>query len=113
MGSLVIELSPEVERRLEAAAGACGQAVSDYARALLEERLVPVVGDSGGTGDAPAENPWAGLPRRSPEELDAIALEQGAPLGVRFDDLLGDFWPEDESAEEFTPWLRESRREGV
>jgi hypothetical protein len=55
---------------------------------------------------------WEGLPRRAPEELDSLAISQGAPLAVRFEDLIGDFWPEDETCDEFIATLRQWRREG-
>lgn len=47
--------------------------------------------------------------RRTVEEL---AAEQGVtPVGDPAD-LRGDFWPENESTDEFLAWLRASRREG-
>jgi len=64
----------------------------------------------------PAEAPapaWEGLPRRAPEELDALALSQGASLIADFDDLIGDFWPEEESCDEFIAAVRKWRREGT
>jgi hypothetical protein len=41
-----------------------------------------------------------------------LARQQGAPIAARFEDLQGDFWPEDESIDEFLATLREWRREG-
>jgi predicted RNase H-like HicB family nuclease len=40
------------------------------------------------------------------EDLDALAAEQGVKVADDFDALLGDFWPEDESADEFVAALR-------
>ena len=40
---------------------------------------------------------YAGLPRHSPEEIDAIAREQGTGPITDRDALAGNFWPEDES----------------
>jgi hypothetical protein len=48
----------------------------------------------------------------APADLEALAVSQGAPLAACFEDLLGDFWPEDESADEFNTAVREWRREG-
>jgi len=77
-----------------------------YARALIETALAT-------PSTEPPEPAWEGLPRRAPEELDALAISQGAPLAVRFEDLLGDFWPEDETCDEFIATVRQWRREGT
>jgi predicted RNase H-like HicB family nuclease len=45
-------------------------------------------------------------------DLTALANEQGVEPADDFDSLLGDFWPEDESADEFVDTLREWRRDG-
>lgn len=106
MSELRIEMPPELEERLREEAGKHGQKAADYARALLEASL----------GNAqPNEGPpaWAGLARRRPEDLDDLARVQGAPLAVRFDDLIGDFWPDDESSDEFIAAVRQWRREGT
>jgi len=97
--TLTIELPEELEQQLRAAAAAEGKDPADFARAALEEKLAAV------------RDPYAGLPRRSWAELEALARAQGAPLAARFEDLLGDFWPEDETADEFIATLREWRRE--
>lgn len=44
-------------------------------------------------------------------ELEALALEQGVEPVADFDDLLGDFWLEDEGVDEFVAALREWRRD--
>ncbi len=41
---------------------------------------------------------------------ETLAKNQGVPAAT-FDDLLGDFWPEDEEPEEFTSALGEWRRD--
>ncbi len=43
--------------------------------------------------------------------LEALASEQGVEPADDFDALLGDFWPEDEGADEFVATLREWRRD--
>ena len=106
MGQLTINVKPELEQRLQEEAAKRGQAVEEYAGALLEATLAIPSG-------ADANSIWAGLPRRAPEELDALAIAQGAPLAARFEDLIGDFWPEDESCDEFIATLRQWRREGA
>jgi hypothetical protein len=105
MASLRIDLTPELEQRLREEARKRGQRVSDYARMVLEASLPapPDVAD---------DSIWRGLPRRAPEELDALARSQGAPLAVRAEDLIGDFWPEDETCDEFIASTRRWRREG-
>jgi hypothetical protein len=50
------------------------------------------------------------MPKR--HDLDTLAREQGVGPVVNFDDLLGDFWPEDETADEFIAAVRRWRREG-
>ena len=44
------------------------------------------------------------------KDLMTIAQEQGVLPLSSFDDLLGDFWPEDETADEFIDAIRELRR---
>ena len=41
-----------------------------------------------------------------------LAARQGVKPIERFDDLIGDFWPEDESADDLIAAVREWRREG-
>ncbi len=45
---------------------------------------------------------------KSPE---ALAAEQGISPVTNFEDLLGDFWPEEESVDDFIAAVREWRRE--
>ena len=45
-------------------------------------------------------------------DIEALAAQQGVSPISNFDDLLGDFWPEDESADDFIAAVREWRREG-
>jgi hypothetical protein len=45
-------------------------------------------------------------------ELSALLAQQGAKPVTDFDDLLGDFWPEDETADEFIAAVRRWRHEG-
>lgn len=55
-------------------------------------------------------------PSRSTNAAHARAWELARQQGVKpiksIKDLKGDFWPEDESADEFLEWLRSVRREG-
>lgn len=51
--------------------------------------------------------------QRRHRDLKTMAAEQGVRPVERFEDLLGDFWPEDEQGEDFDAWLREIRRDGV
>ena len=46
-------------------------------------------------------------------DLAELAQQQGVAPVQRFEDLLGDFWPEDESIEEFLAWLRHERETPV
>jgi hypothetical protein len=45
-------------------------------------------------------------------DLEMLAAQQGVSVVSDFDSLLGDFWPEDESADQFIATVREWRREG-
>jgi hypothetical protein len=44
--------------------------------------------------------------------LEALASEQGVEPTGDFDALLGDFWPDNEDADEFVTALRTWRRDG-
>jgi hypothetical protein len=112
--TLTIELPPDQKRRLEEEAARRGQTPEEYALGAIAEKL---------SGPEPEQRPltpaeirdavpfYKDLPRRYPEDLDAVAAAQGAPRRVRFEDLLGDFWPEDESTDDFLKWLREGRKD--
>ena len=50
-------------------------------------------------------DPYAGMSPR----LRRLAEEQGVKPVQRFEDLLGDFWPEDESIDDFLAWLDRER----
>jgi hypothetical protein len=45
-------------------------------------------------------------------DLSALAASQGVGPITNFDDLLGDFGPEDETADQFAAAVREWRRDG-
>jgi hypothetical protein len=45
-------------------------------------------------------------------DLEILAAQQGVSAVSDFDSLLGDFWPEEESADQFIASIREWRREG-
>lgn len=45
-------------------------------------------------------------------DLQALAAQQNVKPVAHFEDLLGDFWPEDESADDFVATVRQWRREG-
>ena len=49
---------------------------------------------------------------RSLPDWPTLAAEQGVQPIENIDDLRGDFWPEDETADEFVAAVREWRREG-
>jgi hypothetical protein len=45
-------------------------------------------------------------------DIEALARQQGVSSNVKFEDLLGDFWPEDQSVEDFLAARERWRREG-
>lgn len=79
------------------------------ARAALEAS--PKVGDSVAAVDGEGGSGGAPRPFDADKDLDALAAEQGVKAADDFDTLLGDFWPEDEGADEFVAALRRWRRE--
>jgi hypothetical protein len=44
-------------------------------------------------------------------DLDILAAQQSVSIVSDFDSLLGDFWPEEESVDQFIATIREWRRE--
>lgn len=44
--------------------------------------------------------------------LEELAAEQGVKPVENPDELLGDFWPEEENLDDFLAWFRKLRREG-
>jgi hypothetical protein len=59
------------------------------------------------SGETPEERPL--FEKKS--DLEQLAAEQGVTAIADFDSLLGDFWPEDESADDFIAQMRSWRRE--
>lgn len=49
---------------------------------------------------------------RPAQSLEELAAQQGVKPVKDFDALLGDFWPEDETADQFIAAVRHWRREG-
>jgi hypothetical protein len=107
MSKLMIEVTPELEQRLQEEAAKTGQSVAEVAFAILQEQLAPAVG--GAPEDVGAL--FEGLPRRSPADLLRLAEAQGVKPVERIEDLQGGFWPADESCDQFIAWLREGRRD--
>lgn len=86
--ALVIELSPEVQRRLEEQAAQRRQAPAEYARLVLEEQLA-----AAGHSQSPDEMLAAFLashPHRGPEDLLELARRQGVSRVKQLEDLLGE-----------------------
>lgn len=109
--TLTLDLPPEMMRRLENEAARYGQTVTEYARMVLEQGLAPRAGSRPGEEALP--DLFAGIRRRSAEDLIALAREQGIKPVEKFEDLLGDFWPEDESVDDFLEARRQWQREGA
>jgi predicted RNase H-like HicB family nuclease len=88
--------------------GETEEAALEDARIALES--TPEAGDAETTNGA--EDP-EGTPHPfdSRPPLEALASEQGVEPTGDFDALLGDFWPDDESTDEFVLTLREWRRD--
>jgi hypothetical protein len=109
VSTLRIEVSRATERELQREAARCGHSVEDVAAAVLEERFLPPPEESLIPEDV--RSLFECLPRRSPAELSALAEVQGVKPVTRFEELLGDFWPDGETGDEFLAWLREGRQD--
>lgn len=109
MTKLQINLNSVVERGLQQEAARRGQSVEDVVAAALEERFgLP---DPASSVPEQVRSLFNGLPCRSHADLLAVAEAQGVKPVERFEDLLGRFWPEDETCDEFIAWLRDGRRD--
>jgi hypothetical protein len=86
-----------------------GLSVAEVVFSILHEHLVQSPGDARTPEDVQAL--FEGLPRRTPADLLRLAEAQGVKPVERFENLLGDFWPEDETGDQFIAWLREGRRD--
>jgi hypothetical protein len=109
VSTLQIDISRELKRELQHEAERRGQSMEEVAAAALEERFAPHAAKAGIPDEV--RSLFEGLPRRSPADLLALAKLQGVKPVERFEDLLGDFWPEDETCDEFIAWLREGRQD--
>jgi hypothetical protein len=79
------------------------------------------LGEGGITGgisliDAPRNGPPAmsgyAFLRQPPMDLPTLAASQGVQPVTNLNDLFGDFWPEDETTDQFVAAVREWRRDG-
>lgn len=95
MSRVSIDIPPRLERRLADEACRQGVSIRECALSAIELGLAQT----------------ASMPE-GPQSLEALASAQGTPLAVNFEDLLGDFWPEDETADDFVAAVRQWRREG-
>ena len=91
--ALTIELSPDLERRLAEEAARQGQAVEEFARAVLEGRLAPLGGPERHGERTPTQmldDFFARSPRSTAEELAALARQQGVDPVPGFEHLFGE-----------------------
>ena len=77
----------------------------------VKAKRVRASGQPAGANGAASSDSWA-PPRRRPEELDDLARAQGLPLITDIDAIAGDFWPEDETCDEFIAAYRSWRQAG-
>jgi hypothetical protein len=96
---LTIDLPPEMLQRLEEEAARNGRTVSEQLQSVLERSLS---GPRWKSSKKRASTDFlAGIPRGTPEDAIALAEAQGVKPVEQLEDLMGDFWPEDESVDEF------------
>lgn len=85
-----------------------------YLRYLVaESEVIDEVRDRRPDRSGPATVDGRDFVARPPAGLQSLADQQDVKPVQDFDDLLGDFWPEDETAEEFIATIREWRSEGA
>jgi hypothetical protein len=84
-----------------------------YVRDVLgeDEPEAGATNEALGSRMSPSRVPGHEFGSRPPRTLREAAAEQGVEPVARFEDLLGDFWPADESADDFVAAVREWRRE--
>jgi hypothetical protein len=109
MSMLTIEMTPELEQRLQEEAVRSGRSLAEVALVALHKELLPPSGAARLREDVQAL--YEALPRRSAADLHALAEAQGVRPVERLEDLRVDFWPEEESGDQFLAWLREGRRD--
>ena len=94
--TLTLDLPAELQLRLANEARQHGQTLDQYARVLLERGLEAAESSEENAG----VELWHGISRRSPEDLLALAREQGVGPATSFDEMLGG-WPEDDDVDAF------------
>ena len=62
-------------------------------------------------GASLTRNKMSNIHTQQQTDIEQLAVEQGVCPVTDFESLLGDFWPEDESADEFIAQVRAWRRE--
>lgn len=103
-----IDLSLRHEKRLADLADKTGKPEAAIVAEILEDALFPLPPDS--TTGAMSEAS-VGF-HESKTDLDALVREQGVRPVARFEDLLGDFWPVDESVDDFLAARQDWSHEG-
>ncbi len=105
-----------VDQTTEARASASSRTAIERVNEILgynifEERWIAVVSQE--TAGESLPNPGGGLAAEfdALPDLDALAREQGVSPIENIDELIGDFWPEDESIDDFAATIRRWRDE--
>jgi len=68
--------------------------------------------DVSASPDSERRHTWATLSFDEVPDVEALARERDTPFDTKFEDLLGDFWPENQSVEDFFEARERWRREG-
>jgi hypothetical protein len=105
---VTIDLNPRQEKRLSELARRSGKPAAEILGQILDAALFAREGTdverSGG-------QPSPGF-HDAQTDLSALIAAQGVKPVDRFEHLLGDFWPEDESADDFLAAVGDWRHEG-
>jgi hypothetical protein len=104
--TLEIEIGGRITAWLKEEAAQQGRSPGEIIQDILAEHAPPIA-----LPEVDFAALRAQLPRRSAEDRRQMAVEQGASLALRPEELRGNFWPEDESTEEFLTELRASRQD--
>lgn len=106
-----IFLDPRQEKQLRALAHEAGKPVEVLAGELLQEAIF--AHENGGKQEGGSVGEPSLQFHETATDLDLLVTSHGIKPVTRFEKLLGDFWPEDESADDFIAAVREWRREGA
>ena len=103
-----LELNPRHKQRISDLAQETGKSTAKIVEEILETALFPSRSGQKEPRTATASHDF----HEARTDLDALILAQGVKSVSRFEDLLGDFWPENEDVDDFLKARMEWSLEG-